>query len=231
MTETATLIAEARRRLGTGGARAVRRDGRVPAIIYGETPETLAISVSERELVRELHKPGFFRRLYDIEVDGGRHRVLARDVQRHPVTEKPLHVDFLRIGAGARVSVAVAVVFDNEEQSPGLKRGGVLNVVRRDVELVAPAVALPEALHVDLSGLEIGDSVHISQVRLPPDCTPTIADRDFTIATIAAPTVVAEEAAAAEEAAVEEAAVEEAEERAPEAEAPAAEAPEETKED
>ncbi len=203
MTEVATLSAEPRDRAGKGAARALRRGGRVPAVIYGDKREPVAISLDARDLQQELHQPGFFSRMCEIAVDGTRERVLPRDVQRHPVSSVPLHVDFLRIGAEARIAVAVAVVFENEELSPGLKRGGVLNVVRHEVELMCPAAAIPASISVDLDGLEIGDGVHISDVRLPPDVTPTIADRDFTIATVAAPTVVREEAAAAAEAAAE----------------------------
>ncbi len=205
MTTASTIAAEARERVGKGAARALRRAGRVPAVIYGANKEPLAISLDRNALIHELAKPGFFRHLYDITIDGETHQALPRDVQKHPVTDMPLHVDFLRVSARAKVAVNVAVVFENEEASPGLKRGGVLNVVRREVELVCPATAIPEAITVDLTGLEIGDSVHISHVTLPPDCAPTITDRDFTIATIAAPTVVAEEVAAEEEAAAEEA--------------------------
>ncbi len=201
MTEIASLAAEARQQAGKGPARALRRGGRVPAVIYGEEKEPIAISIDARDLGKELQQPGFFHRLYDVAVDGSKERVLPRDVQRHPVTSVPLHVDFLRIGAGARIAVAVAVVFENEELSPGLKRGGVINVVRHEIELSCPADAIPEAIRIDLTGLEIGDGVHISDITLPPDVTPTIADRDFTIATIAAPTVVREEAAAEAEAA------------------------------
>jgi large subunit ribosomal protein L25 len=200
MAETASLAAEVRERTGKGVARALRRHGRIPAVIYGDRNDPVPISLDRRELAHEIARPGFFRQLYDIVVEGSTHRVLPREVQRHPVTDAPLHVDFLRVGAGAKIAVNVAVVFANEEASPGLKRGGVLNIVRREVELNCPANAIPEALHIDLTGLEIGDSIHISDIALPPDCSPTIADRDFTIATIAAPTVVREEAAAEAEA-------------------------------
>jgi large subunit ribosomal protein L25 len=193
MSDVLNLAAEARDRVGKGAARSLRRAGRIPAIIYGDKKDPLAISIGGFELGNELKTRGFYRRLYDISVDGEKHRVLPRDLQRDPVTDRPLHVDFLRISAGARINVAVVVIFANEEESPGLKRGGVLNIVRHDIELSCPAASIPEALHVDLTGLEIGDSVHISQIALPDDVEPVISDRDFTIATIAAPTVVVEE--------------------------------------
>ena len=192
MADVSSLAAEAREEAGKGPARAMRRSGRIPAIIYGDKKNPLSISIDMRELQHELANSGFYLRLYDIRVNGSTERVLPREVQRHPVSGKPLHVDFLRIAAGATITVNVGVEFINEEESPGLKRGGVLNVVRFEIELVCPAAAIPESIAVDLAGLDIGDGVHISDVTLPPDCEPTITDRDFTIATIAAPTVVVE---------------------------------------
>lgn len=212
MADTATIAAEPRATRGKGGARAARRAGRIPAIVYGGGGGSLAVSVGRRELLREYERGGFFSRLYELGVAGGESiRVLARDVQLHPVTDDPLHIDFLRLSADTRIDVDVAVVFINEEDSPGLRRGGVLNVVRRAVGLNCRADSIPETLVVDLADLEIGDSVHISRVALPEGAHPTIRDRDFTIATIAAPTVVADEAAEAAEAEEEE----EAEEAAP----------------
>ena len=193
MADVSNLAAEARDTAGKGPARALRRSGRVPAVIYGDKKDPIAVSVDMHDLHQELHAGGFFRRLYDISVGGGKHRVLPRDIQRHPVTDVPLHVDFLRIRADARIAVDVAVIFFNEELSPGLKRGGVLNVVRHEIEMTCPADAIPEAIRIDLTDLEIGDSIHISAVPLPADCEPTISDRDFTIATVAAPTVIQEE--------------------------------------
>lgn len=204
MTEVSELAVEARDGAGKGAARAVRRSGRVPAVIYGDNKAPISISIDRVELRHELKQPGFRRRLYDLRINGLAERVLPRDVQRHPVSDEPLHVDFLRIGAGAEISVNVAVVFVNEELSPGLKRGGVLNIVRHEIEVVCPATEIPESFIIDLEGLEIGDGVHISQVTLPENVVPTITDRDFTIATVAAPTVVRDEAAAEAEAEEEE---------------------------
>lgn len=191
MPETVTLGAAPRAARGKGGARAVRRAGRIPAIVYGGGGEPLAVSVDRRELLREYGRGGFFSRPCELGLAEGSVRVLARDVQLHPVTDAPLHVDFLRLAAGARVDVEVAVVFVNEEEAPGLRRGGVLNIVRREVALNCRADAIPEAVTVDLTNLEIGDSVHISSVPLPEGVAATIRGRDFTIATIAAPTVAA----------------------------------------
>jgi len=189
------LAAEPRDRAGKGAARATRRAGRVPAVIYGNKQDSVLISLSPIDLTRELRGPGFFARVYEIEVGGEKHRVLARDLQMDPVTDRPIHVDFMRFSRKTRLVVEVQVVFENEELSPGLKRGGVLNVVRHAIEFRCSPENIPESIPVSLEGLDIGDSVHISAVTLPEDVELTIADRDFTIATIAAPTVVAEEAA------------------------------------
>jgi large subunit ribosomal protein L25 len=189
MADVANLAAQSREEAGKGPARALRRDGRVPAVIYGDKKDPRVISIDALDLRRELANSGFYLRLYDVNVSGSAERVLPREVQRHPVTGVPMHVDFLRIAAGATITVNVGVDFINEEKSPGLKAGGVLNVVRYEIELDCPAASIPESIVVDLTGLEIGDGVHISSVTLPADCEPTISDRDFTIATIAAPTV------------------------------------------
>jgi large subunit ribosomal protein L25 len=193
MTETITLEAELRTGGGKGPARATRRAGRVPAVIYGDKKEPLLISLDPKVLSREMHRGGFMTRLVDIKLDGASHHTLPRDVQLHPVTDIPLHVDFVRVTSATRTHVDVAVVFENADKSPGLKRGGVLNIVRHELELVCGADNIPDSIHVDLSGTEIGDSIHISAVTLPAGVTSAIADRDFTIATIAAPTVSTEE--------------------------------------
>jgi large subunit ribosomal protein L25 len=165
----------------------------VPAVLYGAKQETVAVSIDARELGREYGQGGFFSRLYNLTMGGDKIQVLPREVQRHPVSDALVHVDFLRLTGDSTIHVDVAVTFVNDEDSPGLKRGGVLNVVRRVVELICRADAIPEQLEVDLDGLNIGDSVHISAIDLPEGARPAIADRDFTIATIAAPTVMVEE--------------------------------------
>ena len=187
MADIIKLAAEIRERAGKGAARATRREGRVPAVIYGNKFDPIMISIDPIELRREMVQPGFFGRVLEIAVGKDKHQVLARDVQFHPVTDRPLHVDFLRFSADTRVNVDVEVVFINEEASPGIKRGGVLNVVRREVELVCSPASIPNQLVADLTGLEIGDSLHISAIALPEGVEPTITDRDFTVATIAAP--------------------------------------------
>ncbi len=199
MSDVASLEAEVREQAGKGAARALRRSGRVPAVIYGDKKDPLPISIDGHALRLELAQSGFYLRLYDIKVGDKSEQVLPRDVQRHPVTSAPLHVDFLRISAGATIAVNVGVVFIHEEESPGLKRGGVLNVVRYEIELVCPATAIPESIVIDLTGLDIGDGIHISNIKLPPNVEPVISDRDFTIATIAAPTIQEEEVEEEEE--------------------------------
>jgi large subunit ribosomal protein L25 len=186
MSEVLTLAAEARDRAGKGASRAVRRQGRVPAVIYGEKKEPIAIHVEEKRLARLIETGQFMNSVVEIEVAGKKHRTLPRDVQFHPVNDRPLHVDFLRVAANAVITVAVPVRFENEHASPGLKRGGVLNVVRHDIEVRCPADSIPDAILVDVSGFEVGESIHVSTVRLPDGVEPVI-DRDFTIATIAAP--------------------------------------------
>ena len=197
MSEISTLSARARDRVGKGSARAARREGLVPAVIYGDKKDPFSIAVTLRDL-EKLLKPGFFSHLLDIEVGGEKHRVLPRDLQQHPVTDRALHVDFLRVSATSELTVEVPVEFINDEACPGLRRGGVLNVVRHDVEVYCLADNIPEKITVDLTGLQIGDSVHISAVSLPQGVRPTI-DRDFTIATIAAPTLMTKETDEGEE--------------------------------
>lgn len=187
MSQSSTLKAEPRTRVGKGSARALRRQGKIPAVIYGDKQAPLSITVSANEIYHRIYRGHFTTTIVDIEVDGKTIRALPREYQMDPVKDMPLHVDFLRVSKGAVVTVEVPVQFINEEQSPGLKRGGVLNVVRHQVEVECPADAIPEHIVVDLTGVDLGDSIHISAVTLPKNVTPTIIDRDFTIATIAAP--------------------------------------------
>ena len=197
MPEMISLSAAPRDRAGKGAARATRRMGRVPAIVYGGGEDPALISLEPRELGRCLTRPGFFNHIVEISVDGASYRTLPREVQYHPVTDLPLHVDFQRVGAGAQVTVAVPVVFINHERSLGLRRGGILNIVRHGVEMVCSVDSIPERLVADLDGLDIGDSLHISAVQLPEGARPVVHERDFTIASIAASSAVREEAAAA----------------------------------
>lgn len=189
MTQIISLAATARDRAGKGTARAARREGLVPAVIYGNKEKPVMISLDYTKFNRELHRPGFFTHLFEITLDGTTHRVLPRDVQLDPVYDRPLHADFLRVSDTTEITLKVPVEFVNVETCPGLKKGGVLNVVRHDIEVFALASNLPEKIVVDLAGFEVGSSIHISSVKLPEGVRPTITDRDFTVATIAAPTV------------------------------------------
>ena len=192
MAETTILNGNLRTNTGKGFARASRRAGRIPAIIYGDKQDTISIDIEEREYKKIMTQSGIFSRLLDLNIDGKSNIVLTRDIQFHPVSENPLHVDFLRIGKGSTITVSIPVSFINEELSPGLKTGGVLNTVRFELELECPADKIPEKIEINLEGLVVGDSIKISTVKLPDGVSPTITDRDFTIATIAAPTKMAE---------------------------------------
>lgn len=191
MADVSTIAATPRGGVGKGAARTARRNGMVPGMIYGNRLEPVMINVERPILDRELGQAGFFIRLVDIEVDGEKHRVLPREVQFHPVTDAPLHIDFLRFSADRKLSVAVPVRFLNEDESPGLKRGGVLNIVRHEVEVQCTADNIPNEFEIDVTGLDIGDAMHASAITLPEGVAFTITDRDFTVATIAAPTVMA----------------------------------------
>ncbi|PSJ60591.1 50S ribosomal protein L25/general stress protein Ctc [Kumtagia ephedrae] len=185
MSETYELTAEAREQVGKGSARAVRRDGKVPAVIYGDKQPPLAIALPYKDVYYKIHGGGFLTTIATIDVGGKKIQVLPKDYQLDPVKDMPVHVDFLRVGKDTEVNVEVPVHFVNEDKSPGIKRGGVLNIVRHEVEFHCPANAIPEFITVDLTGADIGDSIHISAVKLPAGVRPVIHDRDFTIATIA----------------------------------------------
>ena len=186
MSDQLTLAAETRDRVGKGASRALRRDGRVPAVIYGLNKEPTSVHLEEKALMKALMTGHFMNSVVMV----GGERTLPKDVAFHPVTDRPIHVDFLRIGEHTTVTVAVPVVFTDEEEAPGIKRGnGVLNITRHEIELVVDASDIPSEITISLAGLEIGDSIHISDVKLPKGATPAIDDRDFAIATIVPPTV------------------------------------------
>jgi large subunit ribosomal protein L25 len=184
MSEQLTLSAETRERAGKGASRAMRREGRVPAVVYGNKEEPLSIHLEEKALIKMMSNGHFMNSVVMIDVGGTTARTLPKDVQFHPVTDRPLHVDFLRISEHSQVHVAVPIRFVGEEQSRGLKRGGVLNAVRHELELVCDAAEIPDEIEISLAGLDIGDSLHISAVKLPDGVSSAITDRDFTIATI-----------------------------------------------
>ena len=187
MSATVALKATPRPRVGKGAARAVRREGLVPAVIYGDKKPPEPIALQFNEILKLVYSGTFMTNVLEIEVDGKTSRVIPRDYQLDPIKDMPVHVDFLRITADSRITVAIPVNFLNQETCPGIRHGGVLNVVRHEIEVEAPATAIPDAIDVDLAEADIGDSIHISAVTLPDGVVPTITDRDFTIATIAAP--------------------------------------------
>ena len=192
MAETTKVVAKMRVRAGKGGARSSRREGLIPAVIYGDKQPPVMIAVEPKTIERELHKEGYFNHLLKIAVDGTDFDVLPRDVQVDPVTDKPLHLDFLRIGPDSIITVQVPVHFRNEVASPGIKRGGVLNVVLHEITVRTQANKIPEFFEVDLTGLEIGHSIHMSTLAIPEGVRVVTRDNNATVASIAAPTVVRE---------------------------------------
>ncbi|MBU0823723.1 MAG: 50S ribosomal protein L25/general stress protein Ctc [Alphaproteobacteria bacterium] len=187
MSDQLVLSAETRDRGGKGASRELRREGRVPAVVYGGKEEPLMIHVEEKLLMKQLMTGHFMNSVVMIDVGGKQIRTLPKDVAFHPVKDRPIHADFLRISKDSKVQVAVPVVFINEEASPGLKRGGVLNIVRHELELICDADKMPDDIEIDVTGYDVGDSIHISAVTLPKGSESAITDRDFTIATIVAP--------------------------------------------
>jgi large subunit ribosomal protein L25 len=201
MSDQLTLAAETRDRAGKGASRYLRREGRVPAVIYGDNKEPVSIHLNERELMKALNTGHFMNSVVMIEGTGAAVRTLPKDVQLHPVSDRPLHVDFLRIGEHSTVHVNVPLHFVDEELSPGLKRGGVLSIVRHEIELIVDAAHIPDQIVVSMNGFDVGESVHISSVTLPTGAKLAIEDRDFTVATITAPSALkSAEGAATDEA-------------------------------
>ena len=187
MSDQLTLSAETRDRAGKGASRELRRQNRVPAVIYGNKQEPELIHVEEKALIKLLMTGHFSNSVVEIELGGKKQITIPKDVAFHPVSDRPMHVDFLRIVKGAKVDVEVPVMFVNEGASPGLKRGGVLNIVRHELELICENDKIPDDIQIDVAGFDIGDSIHISHVKLPKGSESKITDRDFTIATIVAP--------------------------------------------
>ncbi|WP_336986530.1 50S ribosomal protein L25/general stress protein Ctc [Altererythrobacter aquiaggeris] len=187
MSDALTLPAETREQAGKGASRALRREGRVPAVIYGGGKSPRPIHVEAKELVRQLMTGHFMNSIVMIEVNGKKVRTLPKDVAFHPVSDRPIHADFLRLSKDAKIEVEIPVHFINQEMSPGLKKGGVLNVVRHELELICESDKIPDEIEIDVTGLEVGDSIHFSEITLPEGSVSQITDRDFTIATIVAP--------------------------------------------
>jgi large subunit ribosomal protein L25 len=193
MSDQLTLPAEPRERAGKGASRALRREGRVPAVIYGDKKDPISVHVEEKLLAKMLSTGHFMNTVVMVDADGASHRTLPKDVQFHPVSSRPIHVDFLRIGKNSQVQVNIPVRFTDDEEAPGIKRGGVLNVVRHELELMCDAARIPDEIVISLKGLDIGDAVHISSVALPEGSKSVIDDRDFTIATVVAPSAMKSE--------------------------------------
>lgn len=190
-----TVVLEANKRLATGQKgviRQSRREGEVPAVIYGGALAPEAISLSFKQLDRELHQPGFFSRLFEISIESKKQRVIARDIQFHPVTDNPIHADFMRVTKDAKITVSVPLRFINEDKSPGLKFGGVLNIILHKLEISVPVELIPEEIVLDLGGLNIGDALHLDAVKLPAGARPLHSERDYTLATIVAPSGLSE---------------------------------------
>jgi large subunit ribosomal protein L25 len=189
MTDTAVYSAEPRDQVGKGAARAARRTGMVPGVIYGDGKPAIGLLMGKKELTMAIHRPGFFNSICEVEVSGEKYRCVPKDVQLHPVSDQPLHVDFQRVSRRTKLHVDIPVIFEGEEQCRGLRDGGVLNIVRHEIGVICRADALVDSLTLDISAAEIGDSLHVSAITLPDGVELQITDRDFTIATIAAPTV------------------------------------------
>ena len=187
MAKAITIGATARDRIGKGASRAARRAGQVPAVIYGNNKEPEAVQIPQNEVIRLLNRGGFMSHTFEIQVGKKKTTVLPRDLQLHPVSDVPMHIDFLRLGKGATVVMAVPVKVTGEDESEGLKRGGVINHTRHDIELNVPADSIPEYIEVSVAGLDLNEAVKISDVTLPKGVTATITDRDFTICAIVAP--------------------------------------------
>ena len=185
--ETISISGNMRENVGKGSARFARKSGLLPAVIYGNKENAIPISIDSKSWKQFVQKQGIYGQLFNITVSEKKYFVLPREIQFHPISEETLHVDFLRITDESKVNVGLTVEFINEDKCVGLKLGGVLNVVRSQVELICPATSIPEKLVVDLEGLNVGDTIHISSIELPENCKPTISDRDFTVASIASP--------------------------------------------
>lgn len=187
MADMVPMKVEARPGVGKGAARAARRAGYVPGVIYGAGEDPTTIQIPGNQLLKVLRKGGFYTTMFELDVDGEKHRVIPKDIQKNLLNGLPTHVDFLRLKRGATVTIEVPVEFENEKASPGLERGAVLNIVRHAVEVNVPADAMPETFMIDLTGYDVGDSINASAITLPEGASFTITDRDFTVATVAAP--------------------------------------------
>jgi len=192
MAEHATIPAKNRAGKGTGSARAVRREGNIPGVVYGAGMDTKQVVLALRDIDKHYQTGRFTSTLFTLDLEGEKMRVIPREVQVDPVSERPIHADFQRLVPGARIRLFIPVHFNNHGDSPGLKRGGVLNVVRHEIEFFCPSDHIPQFIEADLAGMDIGDSLHISNIKLPQGLIPVIRSRDFTVATVAAPSAFTE---------------------------------------
>ena len=199
MSKETNLDAEIRPGTGKSSVKKVISAGKIPSIIYGLGEDPINISLDKILVQKEINAGGFLTRIFSLNIDGKKNLAIPREVQFHPLSDQPIHVDFLRLAPDSKITLDIPTRFINEETSPGLKRGGVLNVNRRTVQLSCPANNIPEEIVFDLDGLEIGDTIRISSITLPDGVVPLITDRDFTVASVAAPTVVKEPETPAEE--------------------------------
>jgi len=188
-----SLNVSAREKIGKSNAKQTRISGNVPAVVYGDKKKPAYIFLKYLEITKEMSKTGFFSTVFNLKMNKESVKVLPREIQTDPLSDKPIHIDFLRINENSKININVLINFINEEESPGLKKGGVLNVVRREVELSCNIKNIPEKLEVDLTDLEIGAVIHMSDIKLSEGVAPVILDRDFTVATVAAPTIMAVE--------------------------------------
>ena len=186
------LKATKRNSTSTGQINKLREKGLIPGILYGGKDENAKISVEKKSVKEILNSDSFLSKVIELDIDGKKQKVLPRDVAYNVVSDEPIHIDFMRVVSGSNIKIEIPVKFKNQSESPGLKRGGVLNIVRRKVELNCPADKIPEDITLDLNGLDIGASIKISSVKLPENVIPTITDRDFVVATVAAPTIIKE---------------------------------------
>ena len=187
------LEIQAEKRENSNNTKLMRKNGKIPAIVYGEKKDPLLITVDNKLIRKQIETPGFFSKQFSINIEGEKYRVLPKDLQLHPVKETILHLDFLRIGENTKVTVSIPVKFVNENECPGLKQGGVINIVRHEIEVRSPVSKIPQTFNVNLEGLNIGDSIHVSSIKIDEEVKPVVSERDFTIATIAPPTVIAVE--------------------------------------
>lgn len=197
MAEVRTIEAKSRSELGTGGARATRNAGMLPGVVYGGGKDPIAIAMNPVQIEKEVYHSSFYAKLYDLKIDGKTERVIPKEVQHNLINEIPMHIDFMRVSKDAKLHVFIPIHFSNEELSPGLKRGGVLNVVLHELEVTCPATSIPESFEIDLTGLEIHDSIHLDKIKFPAGVTALHPERDITIATLVAPSSVRSEIEAA----------------------------------